>query len=56
MIFPKFNRVSFCSQKGDMSAEKAQSLIGKWVKNNKLCLFMKGNPENPKCGYSKLMV
>ena len=30
--------------------------IDRWVKENKVCLFMKGNPQMPMCGYSKFVV
>jgi len=31
-------------------------IIDKLVKKNKICLFMKGTPESPACGYSNFVV
>lgn len=47
----------FSDQSGpEMTTENAQKIIEKWVKNNKICLFMKGTPDAPKCGYSNFVV
>ena len=40
----------------ELTTENAHQLIDKWVKNNKIVLFMKGNPESPRCGYSNFVV
>ena len=40
----------------ELTTENAQKIIGKWVKNNKVCLFMKGTPATPQCGYSNFVV
>lgn len=62
-LFSRFQSITklsyqFCqnSEQPPLTPEQAQSLIQKWTKNNKICLFMKGNPSSPRCGYSKLMV
>lgn len=62
-LFSRFQAITklsfqFCqnNEQPPLTPELAQSLIQKWTKNNKICLFMKGNPSNPRCGYSKLMV
>lgn len=36
--------------------ENALQIIDKIVKDNKICLFMKGTPESPSCGYSNFVV
>jgi monothiol glutaredoxin len=33
-----------------------QSKIGEMVKAHNVLLFMKGNPDGPKCGYSKYVI
>lgn len=40
----------------ELTAENAQKVIEKWVKNNSVCLFMKGTPAAPQCGYSNFVV
>lgn len=40
----------------ELTTENAHQLIDKWVKNNKIVLFMKGSPEAPRCGYSNFVV
>ena len=48
---------NFSNENGpQLTTENAQKLIEKWVKNNKICLFMKGTPDSPKCGYSNFVV
>ena len=32
--------------------EKTKSLISDEIKNNEICLFMKGTPDVPQCGFS----
>ena len=41
---------------GDITKENAQLIIDKWVKQNKVVLFMKGTPRIPQCGYSNFVV
>ena len=40
----------------EITKENAQKLIDKWVKENKVVLFMKGTPLAPRCGYSNFVV
>ena len=40
----------------EVTAENAQMIIERWVKGNKVVLFMKGTPANPQCGYSNFVV
>lgn len=40
----------------ELTPENAQQIIDKMVKENKICLFMKGTPESPSCGYSNFVV
>jgi hypothetical protein len=40
----------------EITKENAQLIIGKWVKSNKVVLFMKGTPLAPLCGYSNFVV
>lgn len=42
--------------KVELTYENAQPIIDKWVKENKVVLFMKGTPLNPQCGYSNFVV
>lgn len=42
--------------KVELTYENAQKIIDKWVKENKVVLFMKGTPLNPQCGYSNFVV
>lgn len=42
--------------KVELTNENAQKIIEKWVKDNKVVLFMKGTPLNPQCGYSNFVV
>ena len=42
--------------KGENADAQLLSEIEGWVKQNKVCLFMKGSPQMPMCGYSKLAV
>ena len=38
------------------SDEELKEQIENWVKQNKIVLFMKGNPQMPMCGYSRYVV
>lgn len=40
----------------EITKENAKLIIDKWVKNNKVVLFMKGTPHQPRCGYSNFVV
>lgn len=40
----------------EITKENAQLIIDKWVKENKVVLFMKGTPLSPMCGYSNFVV
>lgn len=40
----------------EITKENAQLIIDKWVKDNKVVLFMKGTPLAPLCGYSNFVV
>lgn len=40
----------------EITKENAQLIIDKWVKENKVVLFMKGTPLAPMCGYSNFVV
>ena len=40
----------------EITKENAQLIIEKWVKENKVVLFMKGTPLAPLCGYSNFVV
>lgn len=40
----------------EITKENAQLIIDKWVKENKVVLFMKGTPLTPLCGYSNFVV
>jgi hypothetical protein len=40
----------------EITKENAQLIISKWVKDNKVVLFMKGTPHQPLCGYSNFVV
>jgi acyl-CoA synthetase (AMP-forming)/AMP-acid ligase II len=40
----------------EITKENAQLIIDKWVKENKVVLFMKGTPLAPLCGYSNFVV
>ena len=39
-----------------MSAENAQAQIKSDIENNRICLFMKGVPDAPQCGFSAQVV
>lgn len=39
-----------------LSDKEILAQIDGWVKNNNLVLFMKGNPQQPMCGYSRFVV
>lgn len=39
-----------------IAATTAYPEIDKLVKNNKVVVFMKGSPEEPRCGFSKAVV
>lgn|SRR3990167_915112 len=41
---------------GQLSDKEILAQIDGWVKNNNLVLFMKGNPQQPMCGYSRFVV
>lgn len=43
-------------QPTEITKENAQLIIDKWVKDNKVVLFMKGTPHSPMCGYSNFVV
>lgn len=38
------------------SGNQIKDEIDKLVKNNKIVIFMKGNPEQPRCGFSNAVV
>jgi monothiol glutaredoxin len=40
----------------ELSDAEILSQIDGWVKNNNILLFMKGNPQQPMCGYSRFVV
>ena len=40
----------------EITNENAQQIIDKWVKSNRVVLFMKGTPQAPMCGYSNYVV
>lgn len=40
----------------EITKENAQLIIDKWIKSNKVVLFMKGTPLAPLCGYSNFVV
>lgn len=40
----------------ERSDEKTLEQIEEWVRNNRIVLFMKGSPQMPMCGYSRLVV
>ena len=40
----------------EITKENAKLVIEKWVKKNKVVLFMKGTPLQPMCGYSNFVV
>jgi len=40
----------------EITKENAQLIVDKWVKENKVVLFMKGTPLAPLCGYSNFVV
>ncbi|KAL4479600.1 hypothetical protein ABPG72_004196 [Tetrahymena utriculariae] len=40
----------------NLTDEQALEMINKWVSGNKVCLFMKGDPKEPRCGYSNFVV
>lgn len=44
------------SKEPELTSENAQQIIDKMVKSNKICLFMKGTPQQPSCGYSNFVV
>ena len=43
-------------KQSEITKENAQLIIDKWVKGNKVVLFMKGTPLAPMCGYSNFVV
>ena len=43
-------------ESAEITKENAQLIIDKWVKKNKVVLFMKGTPRTPQCGYSNFVV
>ena len=43
-------------RKVELTDENAQQIIGKWVQENDIVLFMKGTPMSPMCGYSNYVV
>ena len=43
-------------KKVELTDENAQQIIGKWVRENDIVLFMKGTPLSPMCGYSNFVV
>ena len=64
-IFP-LNQKFFCNLNVDhdfkalnkqiINEENVNKIIDDWVKNNKVCLFMKGVPDRPQCGFSRYVV
>lgn len=40
----------------EITNENSQQIIKKWVTENRVVLFMKGTPLNPRCGYSNFVV
>lgn len=53
----------FCSDddfkkttKIQVTNENAQKLIAKWLNDYDMVLFMKGTPQQPRCGYSASVV
>lgn len=40
----------------EITKQNARLIIDKWVKENKVVLFMKGTPMEPLCGYSNFVV
>lgn len=42
--------------KKEINAENVTSMIDKWVKENKVTVFMKGTKEMPKCGFSNYLI
>ena len=42
--------------KQKITDENVYNMIDEWVKNNKVCLFMKGVPQMPQCGFSNYVV
>ena len=49
-------RMKFSEEGPELTNENAPKIIDKWVKNNKIVLFMKGTPDAPRCGYSNFVV
>ena len=42
--------------KQKITDENVLNIIDDWVKTNKICLFMKGVPQMPQCGFSNYVV
>ena len=42
--------------KQKITDENVLNVIDDWVKSNKVCLFMKGVPQMPQCGFSNYVV
>jgi monothiol glutaredoxin len=42
--------------KQQVTEENVMDMIDKWIKENKVVLFMKGNREMPRCGFSNYVV
>ena len=42
--------------KQQITDDNVMKMIDDWVKNNKVCLFMKGVPQMPQCGFSNYVV
>lgn len=42
--------------KNVITDENVMKMIDDWVKGNKVCLFMKGVPQMPQCGFSNYLV
>lgn len=54
-----FNRLSVLKNSNllfNLYSTKAAEEIGKLVNNNKIVVFMKGVPEQPRCGFSNAVV
>ena len=42
--------------KQQITDENVIKIIDEWVKTNKVCLFMKGVPQMPQCGFSNYVI
>ena len=55
-LFTESKNATPPSSAPEITKENAQLIIEKWVKENKVVLFMKGTPLVPLCGYSNFVV